>query len=122
MARKTRERAPTAAAEPRPASPESPDPVVLFSGDGRVLGANEAARNAGTPPPGGEPQAKAPPFWTNENGRTALLTAVRERRTVVNMEVRHPSGEATRVHWLSAYRIAPIAEGRCVGVARAVTE
>lgn len=116
-------RVPSKEAPPaRPAPPESPDPVVLFAGDGRILAVNEAARNAGAPPPFDGPEECVPPFWRNQNGRTALLTAVREKSAVVNMEVRHPTEDGSRIWWVSVRRIAPISEGRFVAVARDVTE
>src|SRR5512142_1891858 len=106
MTRKLRERVLPFAAE-RPATPESPDPVVLFARDGSLLAANEAARNAGAPEPGGAPAARVPPCWTTEVGRTAFLDAARERRPLANMEVRQRAGESERVFWISAQPISP---------------
>lgn len=125
MARKARERVePKHTPVPRGAALplESPDAVALFLRDGRLVAANEAARNAGAPAPSTSVEDAVPPFWLNENGRTALLAAERERRAVENMEVRHVGENGSKVYWVSARRIAPLSEGRFVAVARDVTE
>lgn len=124
MAKKGRERSGSkeaAASRTALSAPDSPDPVVLFARDGRILSANEAAHDAGTPTNGAGPAENVPPFWRSENGRTALLAAMREKRTVLNLEVRIPAETGARVYWVSARRTAPLADGRFIAVARDVT-
>lgn len=98
----------------------SPDPIALFSVEGRLLARNAAAKKAGAPEPGDAPPDAAPPFWSDAAGRRRLLDALAEEDVVENLEVPDPGRSGGRVYWLTARRFE--GEGTFVAAARDVTD
>jgi len=102
-----------------------PDALAVFDGGGRLLGANVAARQQGTPDPAGEgtPLGQLLPFWADGETRDRLLSAALEPGGTSNVEVRvtFEEGARQKVFWVSARRLGEAEPTRIVASAREVS-
>ncbi|MBL8114220.1 MAG: EAL domain-containing protein [Acidobacteria bacterium] len=103
---------------------ESPDPIILIDGEGRLLAVNDAASHAGVPPAlaGLAPIGKLAPFWVDEVMREKLLETLRTKKRAENFEVRVRDDEGDRVYWVNAQPLMPGSFDAIVASARDVTE
>ncbi|HEV8267321.1 MAG TPA: EAL domain-containing protein [Thermoanaerobaculia bacterium] len=105
---------------------ESPDPAIVLDTKGRVLGANGAAKRGWAIRPTHEPKPPAIllPFWTDDEGRAALLAGARTAEGLDNLEVRLPGteDEGDQVYWIKTQRISHHERDFFVAVARDVTK
>ena len=101
-----------------------PDALAVFDASGRLLAANAAARTNGAPAPEGSQDVLGQllPFWTDDEGRDALLAAALSAETAVNHEVRVrlDDGARRRIFWISARRLGASDPPRIVAAAREV--
>lgn len=104
---------------------ETLDPALLLAVDGRVLWRNDAARDldADAALDGPSPE-KLLPFWTELDGRTAVLEKAFSGEGLHNHEVRFLTGDAEpreRVFWISARMTTDGSDACAVLVARDVS-